>query len=95
MSRQFVLLGDIGTEHHGFPPTPVIGGSTTVLLDNKPIGRIGDPLAPHDKPKNSTHGRTIAEGDPTILVDGKPVALTGHRVSCGGVVIGSGTAVLK
>ncbi|WP_283159624.1 PAAR domain-containing protein [Halomonas caseinilytica] len=31
----------------------------------------------------------MAGGSGSILVDGKPVALTGHAVDCGGVVIGS------
>ncbi|RDB44702.1 type VI secretion system PAAR protein [Halomonas sp. DQ26W] len=91
MGRKLVLVGDIGTGHDGFPPTPVIAGSPTVMVDGKPVARLGDPLAPHDKPKHSSHPRAIAEGSGTILVDGKPAALTGHAVSCGGVVIGSAT----
>lgn len=53
MGRKFVLLGDLGTDHEGFPPTPVTAGS------------------------------------PTTMIDGKPVALTGHAVDGDGVVIGS------
>ncbi len=67
-----------------FPPTPV----------RQPDGayrsrRLGDPLAPHSKPDSPPHPRAIAEGSGTILIDGKPAALTGHAVGCGGVVIGS------
>ncbi|RCV88879.1 type VI secretion system PAAR protein [Billgrantia montanilacus] len=91
MGRKLVLVGDIGTDHDGFPPTPVIAGSPTVMVDGKPVARLGDPLAPHSKPNHSSHPRAIAEGSGTILVDGKPAALTGHAVSCGGVVIGSAT----
>lgn len=93
MGSKLVLVGDIGTDHDGFPPTVVTAGSPTVLIDGKPAARLGDPLAPHDKPKHSTHPRTIAEGSGTILIDGKPAALTGHAVSCGGVVIGGASAV--
>lgn len=91
MGRKLVLVGDIGTDHDGFPPTPVTAGSPTVMLDGKPVARQGDPLAPHDKPKHPMHPRAIAEGSATILIDGKPAALTGHAVDCGGVVIGSAT----
>ncbi|WP_043532735.1 type VI secretion system PAAR protein [Litchfieldella xinjiangensis] len=91
MGRNLVLVGDQGTDHDGFPPTPVTAGSPTVIIDGKPAARQGDPLAPHDKPKHSPHPRTIAEGSDSILIDGKPAALTGHAVSCGGVVIGSAT----
>ncbi|CBV42792.1 type VI secretion system PAAR protein [Halomonas elongata] len=89
MGRKFVLLGDLGTDHEGFPPTPVTAGSPTVMIDGKPVARQGDPLAPHDKPDHGPHPRAIAGGSGSILVDGKPVALTGDAVDCGGVVIGS------
>ncbi len=93
MGHKLVLVGDLGTDHDGFPPTPVTAGSPTVTIDGKPVARQGDPLAPHDKPNHSTHPRTIAEGSGSILIDGKPAALTGHAVSCGGVVVGGASAV--
>src|SRR5690554_6326494 len=93
MGRKLVLVGDIGTDHDGFPPTVVTAGSPTVLIDGKPVARLGDPLAPHDKPKHSAHPRSIAEGSGTILIDGKPAALSGHGVSCGGALIGGASAV--
>lgn len=91
MGQKFVLVGDMGTDHDGFPPTPVTAGSGTVIMDGKPVARVGDPLEPHDKPNHPPHPRTIAQGSGSILIDGKPAALTGHAVDCGGVVIGSGT----
>ncbi|XQU08250.1 type VI secretion system PAAR protein [Halomonas sp. LY9] len=91
MGQKFVLVGDTGTDHDGFPPTPVTAGSGTVIMDGKPVARVGDPLEPHDKPDHPPHPRTIAQGSGSILIDGKPAALTGHAVDCGGVVIGSGT----
>ena len=60
MSKKVVLLGDMGTDHSGFPPTPVIAGSPDVLIDGKPVARVGDPLAPHSKPKHPPHPRAIA-----------------------------------
>ncbi len=32
-------LGDIGTDHDGFPPTPIIAGSSSVMIDGKPAAR--------------------------------------------------------
>ncbi|MDX1554009.1 MAG: type VI secretion system PAAR protein [Marinobacter sp.] len=93
MGKKLVLLGDIGTDHNGFPPTPVITGSATVLIDGKPVARLGDQLAMHSKPKHPPHPRAIAAGSPTVMIEGKPAALTGDAISCGGVVIGSSTAV--
>jgi uncharacterized Zn-binding protein involved in type VI secretion len=92
--KKVVLLGDIGTDHNGFPPTPVTAGSPDVLIDGKPVARVGDPLAPHSKPKHPPHPRAIASGSSTVLINGIPAAVTGSAVSCGGVTIGSGSAVI-
>ncbi|WP_203299806.1 type VI secretion system PAAR protein [Marinobacter sediminum] len=94
MTKSIVLLGDLGTDHAGFPPTPVIAGSPDVLIDGKPVARVGDPLAPHTKPKHPTHSRTIAAGSSTVLINGIPAAVTGGAISCGGVTIGSGSVVI-
>ncbi|EGQ8119397.1 PAAR domain-containing protein [Vibrio cholerae] len=40
-------LGDIGSEHDCFPPTPIITGSGDVFIDGKPAVRQGDALEPH------------------------------------------------
>ncbi|WP_148862744.1 type VI secretion system PAAR protein [Marinobacter fonticola] len=88
--RKIVLLGDLGTDHEGFPPTPVILGSPDVLMDGKPVARVGDPLAMHSKPKHPPHPRAIAAGEPSVLINGIPVAVTGSAITCGGVTIGSG-----
>lgn len=84
-------LGNIGTEHDGFPPTPIIAASPTIKIDGKPAARQGDPLEPHDKPNASKHARSIAAGSSTVFFDGKPAARTGDPVDCGGVLVGDGT----
>lgn len=94
MSKKIVLVGDSGTDHQGFPHTPVIAGSPDVLIDGKPVARVGDPLAPHSKPKHSLHPRAIAAGSATVLINGIPAAVTGGAISCGGVTIGSGSVVI-
>lgn len=94
MSKAAVLLGDLGSDHEGFPPTPVIAGSPDVLIDGKPVARVGDPLAPHSKPKHSSHPRAIAAGSGTVLINGIPAAVTGGAITCGGVTIGSGSVVI-
>ena len=92
--KKVVLLGDVGTDHSGFPPTPVIAGSPNVLIDGKPVARVGDPLAPHSKPKHPPHPRAIASGSSTVLINGIPAAVTGSSISCGGVTIGSGSVLI-
>nr|WP_043140639.1 type VI secretion system PAAR protein [Aeromonas bestiarum] len=94
MTRKAAKVGDIGTDHDGFHPTAIIAGSPNVFIDGIPAARVGDPLAPHDKPNHPPHPRSIASGSSTVLINGKPAALTGGAVDCGGVIIGSGTVVI-
>ncbi|WP_249126887.1 PAAR domain-containing protein [Aeromonas popoffii] len=42
MSKKAATVGDIGTDHDGFPPTPIIEGSQDIIIDNKPAARVGD-----------------------------------------------------
>lgn len=94
MAKQAAKLGDLGTDHDGFAPTPIISGSPDVLIDGLPAARVGDALAPHAKPKHPPHSRQIAAGSTTVLVNGKPLAITGGAVDCGGVIIGSGSVIV-
>lgn len=86
-----VKVGDIGTAHDGFPETPILSGSPDVKFDGQPAARVGDPLLPHSKPKHPPHPRTISSGSSTVFINGKPAAITGGEISCGGITIGSGT----
>lgn len=94
MSKHAAKVGNIGTDHDGFHPTSIIAGSPDVFIDGIPAARVGDPLAPHDKPNHPPHPRKIASGSSTVLVNGKALAITGGSVDCGGVIIGSGTVIV-
>ena len=86
-----VKLGDMGSDHEGFPPTPVISASPTVKVDGIALARIGDELGPHDKPNHPTHPRKIAVGSSSVFVDGKAAARSGDAIDCGGSLIGGGS----
>lgn len=77
--KNVVLLGDPGSDHEGFPLTPVISGSPDVMIDGKPVARVGDALAPHSKPKHPPHPRAITAGSFTGSNDVK----RRHRPRCG------------
>lgn len=94
MSKHAAKVDNIGTDHEGFHPTAITAGSPDVFIDGIPAARVGDPLAPHDKPNHPPHPRNIASGSSTVLVNGKPLAITGGAVDCGGVIIGSGTVIV-
>ncbi|WP_429234033.1 PAAR domain-containing protein [Aeromonas salmonicida] len=95
MCSAISVLGNIGTDHDGFHSSPVIAASPDVFLDGKPVARQGDPLAPHVKPNNPPHPRSTSGDVGTVLCSlrrsGKPIAVTGTAIGCGGVVIGSGS----
>jgi uncharacterized Zn-binding protein involved in type VI secretion len=85
-------LNDQGTEHDSFHATPITAGSATVFIDGLPAARLGDPLVEHNAPPDHPpHPRAISSGSGTVFFDGIPAARTGDSISCGGVVIGSGT----
>lgn len=75
-------LGDIDTGHPPSPPTPVIIGSTNVLINSRPAARKGDMLAPHHPGI-----RTISEGSGSVKINGKPAARVSDSINCGGKLI--------
>lgn len=94
MPKKAATVGDIGTDHDGFPPTPIIEGSQDIIIDNKPAARVDDALAPHAKPGNPPHDRAITTGSKTVFFNYKAAALTGSEVGCGGVIIGGGSVII-
>ncbi|MFN4065413.1 hypothetical protein GO613_16820 [Azoarcus communis] len=74
--RPVICLGD-PTSHGG---RVVAVSASHYKVDGRPVARVGDrcacPIKGHD-------GCTIVEGDVTFTIDGIPVALHGHKTSCG------------
>lgn len=83
-------LGDIDTGHPPSPPTPIIIGSSNVLINSRPAARKGDMLVPHHPGI-----RKISEGSSSVLINGKPAARMLDGVNCGGkIIIGSGNVFI-
>ncbi|WP_211443028.1 PAAR domain-containing protein [Collimonas humicola] len=80
MSKDIILVGD-KTSDNG----TVISGSDTDAINGRSIARKGDLV---DCPGHDIN--PIVEGDSSMLLDGRPVALAGHRTQCGCILIGSG-----
>lgn len=79
--RPFIVMGD-QTSHGGV----VIGSTQTTDTHGKRLARVGDQVT---CPKKG-HGTTvIVTGDPTMIVDGAPVARHGDLCACGAVLISS------
>jgi uncharacterized Zn-binding protein involved in type VI secretion len=79
--RPFIVMGD-RTSHGGV----VIGATQTTETHGKRLARVGDQVT---CPKKG-HGTTvIVTGDPTMIVDGAPVARHGDLCACGAVLIAS------
>ncbi|MBA9896953.1 MULTISPECIES: PAAR domain-containing protein [Burkholderia] len=74
MVRQVIVVGDTLTPHGGTVAT----GSNADVVDGKAIARKGDMVECQE------HGtQAIAEGDVNGMIGGAPVALHGHRTTCG------------
>ncbi len=79
--RPFIVIGD-RTDHGGM----VIGSTMTTDTHGKRLARVGDQVT---CPKKG-HGTTvIVTGDPTMIVDGAPVARHGDKCACGATLISS------
>jgi len=77
--KRVIRLGD-PTSHGG----TVVSASSTVIINGKPVARVGDsvtcPIPGHGVV-------TIVEGDSAWLDNGCPIALEGHKTSCGASLI--------
>ncbi len=79
MGRPFIVLGD-SIDHGG----EVIEASAATDTHGKRLARVGDRVSCR------RCGRTeIVTGDPTMLIDGKPVARQGDKTGCGATLIAS------
>ncbi|MEJ2682234.1 MAG: PAAR domain-containing protein [Gammaproteobacteria bacterium] len=74
-------MGDVDTGHHPFPPTPIITGNASVLIEGMPAACLGDQLAPHHPGT-----RQILSGAPNVSIGGKPAARVGEAINCGGII---------
>jgi uncharacterized Zn-binding protein involved in type VI secretion len=79
MSQLVIVLGD-KTTHGG---TVITATASTDTL-GKPWARVGDQVAC----KKCRGIYPIAEGDPSLIEDGKAVAYHGCKVACGAMLIG-------
>lgn len=79
MSQPFIVLGDT-TSHGG----TVIEATGQTLTGGKGIARVGDKVS---CPKKGHGTCPIVSGDPTLVIDGRPVARAGDRTACGAILI--------
>lgn len=81
MVRAVIRLGD-HTSHGG----QVVSASARMVIDGIPVALWGDhcscPIDGHDS-------CVICEGEPGAIVDGRPLALEGHKTSCGATLMAS------
>ncbi|WP_297207355.1 PAAR domain-containing protein [uncultured Pluralibacter sp.] len=64
----------------------VMSGSSKMIFSGIGVARMGDPV---NCPIIGHGPTTIAEGHPTFMDNGIPVAFNGHRCACGCVLITS------
>jgi uncharacterized Zn-binding protein involved in type VI secretion len=69
----------------------IVSGSSTVITNNSPTARIGDPVAGHGKAPHS--GPVMAAGSPDVFANNIPVCRAGDIATCGHPASGSGTVL--
>ncbi len=80
MSRPLIVLGD-KTSHGG----EVIEAAPTSDTHGKRFARIGDKVSC----RKCSGMHFIAQGDPTLVIEGAPAAYDGCKTSCGATLIAS------
>lgn len=69
------------------PPTFIIMGSENTIAQGLAIARIGDPVLPHIRyGSKRVHGRAVASGSPTVIINGLAAAYEGSLITCGDLV---------
>lgn len=83
--------GDLGMVHCS--AYRIVGGSTDVLANGRPVARIGDSSSVHLQPvgkKCKPHVSSIISGVNDVLVNGRPIAKVGSRLAmCTFITTGS------
>ncbi|MBY0444222.1 MAG: PAAR domain-containing protein [Burkholderiales bacterium] len=79
--KKVIREGD-RTSHGGF----VVSGAAHSNFFGKAVARVGDMVS---CPTPGHGSCPIIEGDPSWNIDGKPVALEGHKTACGAVLFSS------
>lgn len=92
-------LGDSCSGHGCFPATPIIQGSSDVIINGKPAARKGDMVLLHACPcpmmPHALHPRSISAGSSNVIINGKAAARVGDAIGCGGsVAAGSGDVII-
>lgn len=77
--KRVIRLGD-PTSHGG----RVVSAAASYSVMGKGIARVGDQVS---CPERGHATAVIVEGDPDWVIDGRAVALEGHRTSCGATLI--------
>lgn len=93
-------IGDMTSGHDGYPGTPIVTGSATMICDGKGVACIGDKCADHDKSHGHNHTPVITGGSSFVKVDSIPLAMVGSEVagncsSANKVVSGSSTLIIR
>jgi len=77
-------LTDTCSGHVPFPPRASISASEDVFINNLGAHRVSDAWEVHCA--GSCHDSTLAEGSPTVFVNGLPLGRVGDQIECGSTI---------
>jgi len=85
-----MLNGDLNDAlgHNHYPATPIVSNSN-VLIEGKPVARVGDAyIGTHifnGDPKIQHPAGVAQTGSSKLLINGRPVHREGDAISCGSI----------
>jgi len=77
-------LTDQCSGHVPFPPRANVSASTDVFINNLGAHRVTDVWEVHCA--GSCHDSTLAEGSPTVFVNGLALGRVGDQIACGSTI---------
>ena len=88
---------DMSSGHDLCAPMIIMGGVSTVLVNNSPCMTIGDTHLPHACPSHKLpHSGTVSQGSGTVMAGNKAVARVTDTITCQApecVTSGSGNVI--
>ncbi|QZI90516.1 hypothetical protein MYOV003v1_p0192 [Vibrio phage 207E48.1] len=88
MGKPLSYKGASTTGHGCFPPQTCVQGSPDVMVNGKPVLRVGDAQTGHTcvKKPYPFHPSKLAAGSATVMINGMPAGRIGDSTGCGDVI---------
>ena len=95
MKHGAARVGDMTSGHDGYPGTPIITGSSTLICDGKGVACVGDKCQDHNKSHGHNHTPIITGGSSFFKVDMTGSEVAGNCSAANTIIEGSSTLIIN